>query len=36
MSKINELDEDMPVILEHLDSDEDYIKYMGYLQKIAP
>ncbi|MBR4342493.1 MAG: TIM barrel protein [Lachnospiraceae bacterium] len=32
-SKINEKDPDMPVILEHLSSDEDYIKYLGYLKE---
>ena len=31
--KINETDPDMPVILEHLDSDEKYIDYMGYLKE---
>jgi len=31
--RINETDQDMPVILEHLSSDEDYIKYMGYLKE---
>ena len=31
--KMNEIDREMPVILEHLDKDEDYIKYMGYLKK---
>lgn len=31
--KINKVDNDMPVILEHLDSDEEYIKYMGYLKE---
>jgi len=30
---INKADPDMPVILEHLDSDSDYIKYMEYLKK---
>jgi len=32
-SIINATDPDMPVILEHLSSDEDYIKYMGYLKR---
>ena len=27
------IDSDMPVILEHLDTDEDYIKYLGYLKE---
>ena len=29
---LDRLDSDMPVILEHLDSDEDYLKYLGYLK----
>lgn len=33
VKKINEADDDMPVILEHLDTDEDYIRYMGYLKE---
>ena len=33
VSKMNDIDPDMPVILEHLHSDEDYIKYMGYLKE---
>ena len=33
VSKINEADEDMPVILEHLNTDNDYIKYMNYLKE---
>ncbi len=32
-ARINEADPDMPVILEHLNTDEDYIKYMGYLKE---
>ena len=31
--KINGIDPDMPVILEHLSSDEDYLKYLGYLKE---
>ncbi|MCR4792934.1 MAG: sugar phosphate isomerase/epimerase [Lachnospiraceae bacterium] len=31
--KMNSIDPDMPVILEHLSSDEDYLKYMGYLKE---
>ncbi|MBO4783102.1 MAG: TIM barrel protein [Lachnospiraceae bacterium] len=31
--RINGADPDMPVILEHLSSDEDYLKYMGYLKE---
>ncbi|MBO4900362.1 MAG: sugar phosphate isomerase/epimerase [Lachnospiraceae bacterium] len=33
ISRMNDIDPDMPVILEHLHSDEDYIKYMGYLKE---
>ena len=33
VQKMNEIDSQMPVILEHLDSDEQYIKYMNYLKK---
>ncbi len=33
VQRINELDPDMPVILEHLNTDEEYIKYMGYLKE---
>ena len=32
-SRLNELDSDMPLILEHLNTDEEYIKYMGYLKE---
>ena len=32
VEKMNALDPDMPVILEHLNTDEQYIKYMGYLK----
>ncbi len=31
--KMNEIDPEMPIILEHLDTDEDYIKYLGYLKE---
>ncbi len=31
--KMNSIDADMPVILEHLDSDEKYIMFMGYLKE---
>ena len=31
--KINDLDPDMPVILEHLNTDDEYIKYLGYLKE---
>ncbi len=33
VEKMNELDPDMPVILEHLNTDEEYIKYMNYLKE---
>ncbi|MCR5800817.1 MAG: sugar phosphate isomerase/epimerase [Lachnospiraceae bacterium] len=31
--KMSSIDPDMPIILEHLSSDEDYIHYMEYLKK---
>ncbi|MCR5421556.1 MAG: sugar phosphate isomerase/epimerase [Lachnospiraceae bacterium] len=31
--KINEIDGDMPVILEHLENDDDYYKYIDYLKE---
>jgi sugar phosphate isomerase/epimerase len=31
--KMSSLDPDMPVILEHLNTDEEYIRYMGYLKE---
>ncbi|MCR5279853.1 MAG: sugar phosphate isomerase/epimerase [Lachnospiraceae bacterium] len=31
--KMHELDADMPMILEHLNTDEDYLKYMAYLKE---
>lgn len=34
VSKINEIDPDMPMILEHLNTDEEYLKYMGYLKEV--
>ena len=33
VSKINEIDPDMPVILEHLNTDEEYIRYMDHLKE---
>ena len=33
VTKMNGTDPDMPVILEHLNSDEDYLKYLAYLKK---
>ncbi len=32
VEKMNEIDPDMPVILEHLNTDEEYIRYMTYLK----
>ena len=34
MEKIDKLDENMPIILEHLNSDEDYYKYFDYIKKL--
>ena len=31
--KLNELDSDMPIILEHLDTDEEYLEYLGFLKE---
>ncbi|SCY15129.1 sugar phosphate isomerase/epimerase family protein [Butyrivibrio sp. INlla14] len=33
VTKMNEIDPEMPVILEHLSTDEDYLKYLGYLKE---
>lgn len=33
VSRMNEIDPEMPVILEHLDTDKQYIKYFGYLKE---
>ena len=33
VSKLNEINSDTPVILEHLNTDEEYIRYMGYLKE---
>ena len=33
VAKMNEIDPDMPVILEHLNTDEEYITYLDYLKK---
>ena len=33
VEKMNEIDPDMPMILEHLDTDEEYLKYLGYLKE---
>ena len=32
--KMHAIDEDMPMILEHLQTDEEYIRYMGYLKEV--
>ena len=34
VQKMSELDPDMPVILEHLNTDEEYIRDMGYLKEV--
>ncbi len=34
VQKMNSLDPDMPVILEHLNTDEEYIQYMDYLKEV--
>lgn len=34
VQKMNSIDPDMPVILEHLNTDEEYIKYMDYLKEV--
>ncbi len=33
VDKMSELDDDMPVILEHLSSDADYVRYTDYLKE---
>ncbi|MCR4851669.1 MAG: sugar phosphate isomerase/epimerase [Lachnospiraceae bacterium] len=33
VAKLNEINSDTPVILEHLNTDEEYIRYMGYLKE---
>jgi sugar phosphate isomerase/epimerase len=33
VEKMNEIDPDMPVILEHLNTDKEYIKYLNYLKQ---
>lgn len=32
--KMHEQDPDMPIILEHLDTDEQYIKHMNHLKEV--
>lgn len=34
VEKMNAIDPDMPVILEHLNTDEEYIHYMNYLKEV--
>ena len=34
VEKMNGIDPDMPVILEHLNTDEEYITYMNYLREV--
>ncbi len=34
VERMSEIDADMPVILEHLHSDEEYIKYATYLKEV--
>ncbi len=34
VEKMNAIDPDMPVILEHLNTDEEYLKYLGYLKEV--
>ena len=34
VEKMNGIDKDMPVILEHLNTDEEYIHYMNYLKEV--
>ena len=33
VEKMHEIDPDMPVILEHLSTDDEYLKYLGYLKE---
>ena len=34
VEKMHSIDPDMPVILEHLNTDEEYIRYMDYLKEV--
>jgi len=34
VQKMSSLDPDMPIILEHLNTDEEYIQYMNYLKEV--
>ena len=33
VEKMSEIDPEMPMILEHLNTDEEYIRYLGYIKK---
>ncbi len=35
IKKMNEIDSDMPIIVEHLETDEEYIKYLKYVQGLV-
>lgn len=35
MSKMNEIDSEMPIILEHLNTDDEYKKYLKYIQDLT-
>ena len=35
MKKMNEIDSEMPIIVEHLDTDEEYKKYLKVVQRVA-
>ena len=35
VQKMNEIDRDMPIILEHLNTDEEYIRYMEYIKEYC-
>ena len=35
IQKMDEIDSDMPIIVEHLETDEDYIKYLKYVQGLV-
>ncbi len=34
VTRMHEIDPDMPVILEHLTTDEEYLRYLGYLKEV--
>ena len=35
IKKMDEIDNDMPIIVEHLETDEEYIKYLTYVQELV-